>query len=85
MEQYFVEVISVLWTVIMGIGAFWLKRMSDKIDALVVHRQECLKLFADSNANVSAHNKLFAFVEDHEKRLTKVESEVGYLKTRECA
>ena len=83
MEQYFQEIISILWAIIMSIGAFWLKRMSDKLDALVVHREECLTRFADRESNISSHKKLFESTEDHEKRITKLEADVEHLKIEE--
>ena len=77
---YMVEIIGVLWTIVMGFGGYWLKRMSDKLDVLLVHREECLNRFADRAANNSAHQKLFESRDNHEKRLTKVESDVENLK-----
>lgn len=77
LTPYFVGLLGVLWFIVVGFGAYWLKRMSDKLDALTVHKEGCLRSFADKNSNASDHAEFFRRTNDHERRLTRLECQRG--------
>lgn len=65
--------IGVLFGILLWLG----KRMYEKIDALTVHHEGCLKSFADKNSNASDHAEFFKRTNDHERRLTLLECQTG--------
>ena len=66
-------VIGVLVAVLIWLG----KRMHEKIDALTVHRESCLRYFVDRNSNAADHEEFYKRTNDHETRLTLLESQRG--------
>lgn len=63
--------------VLLLVGGYCLKRISDKIDALIVHRQKCLRDFADRNGNKEDHAELFRRTDNHESRIARLEARVS--------
>ena len=68
-------VIFGLWVLLLGVGGYCLKRISDKLDDLVVHREGCIMAFADRDGNSRDHREFFRRTDDHERRLTRLEAE----------
>lgn len=66
-------VIGALWALLLAIGGYCLKRISDKLDGLIVHREGCLTSFADRKRNSEDHAEFFRRTDEHERRLTKLE------------
>lgn len=62
-------VIGVLFAILIWLG----KRMHEKIDTLTVHREGCLRSFADKNSNEAEHAEFFRRTNNHEMRLTRLE------------
>lgn len=82
LTPYFVGLLGVLWAIVIGFGAYWLKRMSDKLDTLIVHKEGCLQSFADRADNAKDHAELFRSRNDHERRLVTVETRLRVLEER---
>ena len=80
-ENHFITilfaVIAALWFILIGVGGYCLKRISSKLDALIVHRMDCMTSFADAKKNAADHAVFYAFKEHAEMRLTKLECERG--------
>lgn len=80
-ENHFIvillSVIAALWAILLGVGGYCLKRISGKLDDLIVHRMDCITSFADAKKNAADHAAFYARTDDHEKRLTKLECEHG--------
>lgn len=72
-----VSVIGALWIILLAVGGYCLKRISDKIDELIVHRHACLTTFADRNRNREDHVEFFRRTDDHESRIGRLEIRVG--------
>ena len=53
-------VIFGLWVLLLGVGSYCLKRISDKLDDLVVHREGCIMAFADRDGNSATTGSSFA-------------------------
>lgn len=67
-------VVAGLWGLLLGVGGYCFKRISDKLDALVVHREGCIMAFADRDGNSRDHREFFRRTDDHENRLTRLEA-----------
>lgn len=67
------SIIGALWALLLGVGGYCLKRISDKLDGLIVHREGCLTAFADRKRNGEDHAEFYRRTDDHERRLTKLE------------
>lgn len=67
------SIIGALWGLLLVVGGYCLKRISDKLDGLIVHRESCLTAFADRKRNSEDHAEFFRRTEEHERRLTKLE------------
>lgn len=67
-------VIARLWVLLLGVGGYCLKRISDKLDDLVVHREGCIMAFANRDGNASDHREFFRRTDDHGIRLTRLEA-----------
>ena len=67
-------VIAGLWVLLLGVGGYCLKRISDKLDDLVVHREGCIMAFADRDGTSRDHREFFRRTDDHENRLTRLEA-----------
>lgn len=67
-------VIFGLWVLLLGVGGYCLKRFSDKLDDLVVHRESCIMAFANRDGNASDHREFYRRTDDHENRLTRLEA-----------
>lgn len=76
-ESHFITilftVIAALWFILIGVGGYCLKRISSKLDELIVHRLGCMTSFADAKKNAADHAVFYAFKESAEMRLTKLE------------
>ena len=70
------SVLGILWVLVVGIGAFCFKRIFDRLDALVVHKEGCLTTFANKDSNAEDHARLFSRTDEHDRRLTKLETQV---------
>lgn len=66
-----------LWAALAAVGGFCLKRLSDKIDALVTHREGCFGLFAEKRRAEQEYARLSRRIDDHEGRLARLEQEGG--------
>jgi len=66
--------VEILASVIVGAFAWWMKRISAKLDELSVHRETCIGQFADNAKNTEAHGKIFDDLSDHESRICVLES-----------
>lgn len=82
LTPYFVGLHGVLWAIVIGFGAYWIKRMSDKLDTLIVHKEGCLQIFADRRDNAKEHAELFKSRNDHERRLVSIETRLTVLEER---
>lgn len=67
-------VIGGIWSLLFCVGGYCLKRINDKLDELVVHRETCIRVFADRDRNASDHRELYRRTDDHENRLTRLEA-----------
>ena len=78
-DGYFITVllgvVAGLWGLLLGVGGYCFKRISDKLDALVAHREGCIMAFADRAGNSRDHREFFRRTDDHERRLTRLETE----------
>ena len=68
-------VIFGLWVLLLGVGGYCLKRISDKLDDLAVHREGCIMAFANRDGSARDHREFFRRTDDHERRLTRLEAE----------
>lgn len=66
--------VEVLLSILVGAFAWWMKRISSKLDELAVHRENCIGQFADSAKNTESHGKIFDELSDHESRICVLES-----------
>ncbi|WP_165078881.1 MULTISPECIES: hypothetical protein [unclassified Desulfovibrio] len=82
LTPYFIGLLGVLWAIVLGFGAFWLKRLSDKVDTLIVHKEGCLMIFADRVDNAKDHAELFKSRNDHERRIVSIETRLKVLEER---
>lgn len=67
-------VLGILWVLVVSLGAFCFKRIFDRLDELVVHRENCLTIFANKSSNAEDHLKFFARLDDHDRRLVRIET-----------
>lgn len=58
-NEMMIYVIGALWSVLLAAGGYWLKRISDKLDTLFEHREQCLRDFADRGRNDAAHKEFY--------------------------
>lgn len=68
-------VVAGLWGLLLGVGGYCFKRISDELDALVVQREGCIMAFADRDGNSRDHREFYRRTDDHERRLTRLEAE----------
>ncbi len=66
-------VIGCLVVVLLWLG----KRMHEKLDKLMVHRESCFLCFAAKGSNDADHAEFFKRTNDHETRLTMLENQFG--------
>ena len=68
-------VIFGLWGVLLGVGGYFFKRINDRLDVLMAQREGCIMAFADRAGNSRDHREFFRRTDDHERRLTRLETE----------
>lgn len=77
---FLLGLLGILWVLVASLGAFCFKRIFDRLDALVVHKEGCLTTFANKDSNAEDHAKLFSRTDEHDRRLTKLETQVESLR-----
>lgn len=65
--------LGALWTVLLALGGYGLKRISEKLDALIEHREACVRSFADKESNNKQHTEIYSHLRDHDSRISVVE------------
>lgn len=70
--------LGILWIAVVGIGAFCFKRIFDRLDQLVVHKESCLTSFANKDSNSEDHVKFFARLDEHDRRIVRLETQVEF-------
>lgn len=68
-------VVSALWFLLVGVVSYSHRRISEKLDELVVHQAGCIRTFADRTRNAEDHKEFYRRTDDHEKRLIQLETE----------
>lgn len=66
-----------LWTVIFTVGAYWMRRISDKIDRLVESREHCIRDFADRQKNDDAHREFYNKLYEHDSQIARIHEKIS--------
>jgi len=74
--QILMAVIGAMWTILLAVVGYGVRRLSEKVDSLIIHREDCISRFADRENNERSHARLFEKHEDHERRLAHLEARV---------
>lgn len=72
--------INILWGALFSVVIYWVKGVSNKLDKLIVHKEGCITMFAEREANSKEHGEIKGEIRDHEKRITSVETKVDLMK-----
>lgn len=77
--ELLIYLIGGLWSVLFAIGGFWLKRISDKIDVIFEHREQCVRDFADRERNDKAHKEFYDVLAVHSQDIVRLSARVDAL------
>lgn len=78
-------VLGVLWAIVVSLGAFCFKRIFHRLDELVVHKASCLTTFASKSGNAEDHARFFHRLDDHDRRIVRLEARVEMQSNRKDA
>ena len=60
----------------LGFVVWWGKRVTERLDALSIHREECIRSFADKIENTENHSRQWKAIEGMEKKIGNHESRI---------
>lgn len=65
---------NVLLGLLVGIVAFFGRRIIERLDELEAQRIVCVRDFAKQTENEDAHNRIWNKLDSHESRITRLEA-----------
>jgi hypothetical protein len=77
--EILLSAIACLWSVVFVCGCFWLRRISDKIDRLYEHRENCVRDFADRSRNDAAHKEFYDRIAVHDRDISNIVTRLSRL------
>ncbi|WP_458400046.1 hypothetical protein [Mailhella sp.] len=78
-NELLIYVVGAMWSVLFAVGGFWLKRISDKLDLIFEHREQCVRDFADRARNDAAHKEFYDRLAVHSQDITRLSARVDAL------
>lgn len=82
LTPYLTALINVLWGALFSVVIYWVKGVSNKLDKLIVHKEGCITMFAEREANAKEHTEINHDLRDHERRIVNVETRVGMIERK---
>lgn len=82
-DKAMIEALYGLLGVLCAIAGWGYNRIIGKLDKLAIHREDCIRMFADKDDNTEDHRRIWATVDEYGKVLAAHGVDIVNLKGRD--